>query len=141
MTGARLKSHHSLFFIQIVVPPVVKVVASSSQIILGGSTTLFCNVTRTNPEVADILWTNENSILETSDIKLNMLLLSLSVVTDFGTYSCTVTNSAGEVGTGNVTITQGCKFTTQTMFVNCKSLNQVVTRFCCGIKLCLPTSL
>ena len=92
-----------------IVPPEVEVVASSSRVILGGSTTLTCNVTRTNPEVADIQWRNENTgerILETSDI----LLLDLSVVTDFGTYSCTVTNSAGEVGTGNLTITQGCKF-------------------------------
>ena len=84
--------------------------ASSSQVSLGGSTTLFCNVTRTNPEVAGILWTNENTgerILENSHI----LLLNLSADTDFGTYSCTITNTAGEVGRGNVAVTQGCKFT------------------------------
>ena len=81
-------------------------IASSSQVILGGSTTLFCNVTRTNPGIAGAyIWRNENTgerIPENS----NTLLLNLSAVTDFGTYSCMVTNSAGEVGKGNVTITK-----------------------------------
>ena len=93
-------------------PPEVKVIASSSQVILGGSTTLFCNITRTNPGVTgSYIWRNENTgerILESSDI----IMLNLSTVNDFGVYSCMVTNSAGEVGRGNVTITQGCKFTT-----------------------------
>lgn len=87
-------------------PPEVQVVASPLQVILGGSTTLFCNVTRTNPGIVGAyIWRNENTgerILENS----NTLLLNLSVVTDYGTYSCMVTNSAGEVGRGNVTITK-----------------------------------
>ena len=92
------------------VPPEVEVIASASQVILEGSTKLFCNVTRTNPAIVDAyVWTNENMgkrIHENSDT----LQLSLSAVNDFGTYSCMVRNTAGEVGIGNVTITrQECK--------------------------------
>ena len=88
------------------VPPEVEVIVSPSQVILGRSATLFCNVTRTNPGIVGAyIWRSENTgemILEDS----NTLLLNLSVVTDFGTYSCTVTNRAGEMGQGNVTITR-----------------------------------
>ena len=93
-------------------PPEVEVTASSSQVILGGSTTLFCNVTRTNPGIVGIyVWINENTGATLSEQSDN-LLLTFSADNDFGTYSCTVTNSDGEVGRGNVTITQRCKFTT-----------------------------
>ena len=88
------------------VPPEVEVIAASSQVILGGSTTLFCNITRTNPGITGTYtWTKESTgerIPESSDY----LLVTFSAVTDFGAYSCTATNSAGEVGRGNVTITK-----------------------------------
>ncbi len=94
------------------VAPEVEVAASHLKVSLGGSTTLSCNVTRTNPGIAGAyIWRNENAgttLFEQS----NNLMVTFSTVNNFGTYSCTVTNSAGEVGTGNVTITQGCKFTT-----------------------------
>ena len=92
-------------------PPEVEVIASSLKIGLGGSATLFCNVTRTNPRINTYIWINGNtgaSLSEQSDT----LLLNFSAINDFGIYGCTATNRAGDVGRGNVTIAQGCKFTT-----------------------------
>ena len=116
-TGNKYIASHGLMFNILTehacskVPPEVEVITSHSKVVLGGSTTLFCNVTRTNPDIpVTYIWINENtgeSLSEQSDT----LLLNFSSVNDFGTYSCTVTNNAGEVGRGNVTITQGCKFT------------------------------
>ena len=94
------------------VAPEVEVTASHLKIRLGGSTTLSCNVTRANPRITGAyIWRNENKGATLSE-QSDDLLVTFSIVNDFGTYSCTVTNTAGEVGTGNVTITQGCKFTT-----------------------------
>ena len=91
-------------------PPEVEVTASHLKVGLGGSTTLSCNITRTNPEIAGTyVWRNENTGEILSEQSDNLLVTFLAM-NDFGTYSCTVTNSAGETGTGNVTITQGCKF-------------------------------
>ena len=91
------------------VPPKVEVTASRLRVNLGGSTTLFCNVTRTNPNTdGTYIWINENirgHITESSET----LSLNLSTVGDFGTYTCMVTNTAGATGSGNVTIEQGCK--------------------------------
>ena len=43
-------------------------------------------------------------------MRMSGQMKSLSAVNDFGTYSCMVRNTAGEVGIGNVTITrQECK--------------------------------
>ena len=94
------------------VSPEVELTASDLKVGLGGSTTLLCNVTRTNPGITGVyVWRNENTGTFLSEQSDN-LQVTLSTANDFGTYSCTVTNSAGEVGTGNLTITQGCKFTT-----------------------------
>ena len=93
------------------VAPEVKLTASHLKVRLGGSTTLSCNVTRTNPGTVGVyIWRNENTGAILSEQSDN-LQVTFSTVNDFGTYSCTVMNTAGEVGTGNITITQGCKFT------------------------------
>ena len=87
-------------------PPEIEVVASPSKAILGRSATLFCNVVRTNPGIVGAyVWRKETAgeqIVERS----STLLLNISTITDYDTYSCTVTNSAGETGTGNVTVTR-----------------------------------
>lgn len=92
------------------VPPVVEVTALDSQtrVSFGGSTTLFCNVTRTNPGISTFLWRNERTGATLSETS-NTLLVRPLAENDFATYSCTVTNDAGETGSDNVTITQGCK--------------------------------
>ena len=104
-------------------PPEVELTASHLKVSLGGSTTLSCNVTRANPGITGVyIWRNENTGTTLSEQSDN-LQVTFSTVNDFGIYSCAVINTAGEVGRGNLTITQGCKFTTQTMFIN--SLNQI----------------
>jgi hypothetical protein len=96
----------------IIASPKVDVVASASNVALGGSTTLLCNVTKTNPGiVGTYIWIKENTGTRLAEQSDN-LLLNFSTVTDFGTYSCMVTNIAGEVGRGNITIKQRCKFVT-----------------------------
>ena len=94
------------------VAPEVKLTASHLKVRLGGSTILSCNVTRANPRITGAyIWRNENTGATLSE-QSNDLLITFSTANDFGTYSCTVTNTAGEVGRRNITITQGCKFTT-----------------------------
>lgn len=86
--------------------------ASHTQVNLGGTTTLFCNVTRTNPEVNGIfVWENMRTgraFSENSDT----LTLDILSTEDFGTYRCTVTNTAQATGSGNITIEQGCELMT-----------------------------
>ena len=84
--------------------------ASLLRVNLGGSTSLFCNVTRTNPDVdGTYIWINERTKKQISESS-ETLSLTLSTLGDFGTYTCMVTNTAGATGSGNVTIEQGCKF-------------------------------
>ena len=91
------------------VPPVVDVTVSRTRINIGASTVLFCNVTRTNPGIANYTWMNEDTStrfnIDSTDT-YNLVLLSTQ---DFGTISCTATNAAGIFGKANVTIEQGCK--------------------------------
>lgn len=91
------------------VPPEVEVTATHLRVNLGGSTTLFCNVTRTNPSISGtFMWVNER-IREQVSEDSDTLLLKLSSMEDFATYSCTVKNDAGATGSGIVTIEHGCK--------------------------------
>ena len=90
------------------VPPEVEVTASRSRVGLGDFVTLFCN-TRTNPEANGTVWTYVNTGMKVSE-DADTLVLNLLTTADFGTYCCTVTNTAGETGSGNVMIEQGCKF-------------------------------
>ena len=92
-----------------IVPPEVEVTATRLRVNLGGSTTLFCNVTRSNPDISGtFMWINERTEMQASEDS-DTLILSLSAIEDFATYTCTVTNDAGATGSGNVTIKQGCK--------------------------------
>ena len=90
--------------------PEVQVTASRERVELGGSTTLSCNVTRTNPDITGTyVWVNESSggtLIETS----STLLINLLTIGDYGAYMCMVTNTAGLTGSGSITIEQGCKF-------------------------------
>ena len=91
------------------VPPEVEVTASHLQVNLGGSISLFCNVTRTNPDVdGTYVWINERTKQQISESS-ETLSLTLSTLEDFGTYTCMVTNTADATGSGSVTIEQGCK--------------------------------
>ena len=83
--------------------------ATRTRVNLGGTTTLFCNVTRTNPEVNGIfLWERVRAGREFSE-NSDTLTLGVSETEDFGTYRCTATNAAQATGSGNVTIEQGCE--------------------------------
>jgi hypothetical protein len=86
----KLFSFHSVI---LSVPPEVEVAASQLSVGLGGSTTLSCNVARTNPGITGpgaYIWRNENTGATLSEQSDN-LLVTLSAESDFGTYSCTVT--------------------------------------------------
>ena len=75
----------------------------------GASTTLFCNVIRTNPEITSYTWMNENTSTVLNDDNTDTLELISLTEQDLGTISCTATNAAGISGKTNVTIEQGCK--------------------------------
>ena len=91
------------------VPPVVDVTASRMRVNTGASTVLFCNVTRTNPGIANYTWMNEDTSTRFNIDSTDTLNLALLSAQDFGTISCTATNAAGISGKANVTIEQGCK--------------------------------
>lgn len=74
-----------------------------------GSTTLFCNVTRTNPHVTEYTWMDEDTSTEINNENMAVLVFTSLTAQDFGTISCTATNAAGISGKANVTIEQGCK--------------------------------
>ena len=80
--------------------------ASRQRVNIGASVTLSCSVNRTNPEVSTYVWTNENG--STVMVGENITITFLST-NDFGTYWCTVNNTAGFSGSDSVTIEQGCK--------------------------------
>ena len=89
--------------------PVVDIVATPQErIALGQSVTLTCNVTKANPMVFTYEWTFEDTgttLSETSET----LTLSNIMASQFGTYTCDVTNDAG-TGSDTVTIEEGGKF-------------------------------
>ena len=91
------------------VTPVVDVAASRMKVNIGASTTLFCNVTRTNPDITDYTWRNEDANTEFNVSNTDTLMLVLLTAQDFGTISCTATNAAGISGKANVTIERECK--------------------------------
>ena len=90
------------------VPPEVEVTASSQRVSVGASVTLSCSVNRTNPAVNTYVWVNEahNTTLVGNE---SIITVTFTLTQDFGTYRCTVNNTAGFSGSDNVTIGQGCK--------------------------------
>ena len=90
----------------VIVIPEVQVMASRQHVNTGASVTLSCSVNRTNPEVSTYVWTNENgSIVMVAE----NITITFSSTNDFGTYRCTVNNTAGFSGSDSVIIEQGCK--------------------------------
>ena len=80
--------------------------ASRQRVNIGASVTLSCSVNRSNPEVSTYLWTNENG---STIMAGENITITLSLMNNFGTYYCTVNNTAGFSGSDSVTIEQGCK--------------------------------
>ena len=88
------------------VPPEVQVTATLTRVVVGNSTTLTCNVTRSNPMGSyTYRWVHNNSVTlsETS----SMLTISILTESNLGIYHCEVTNSAGLSGSNETTIVLG----------------------------------
>ena len=100
-------------FYNIVIPE-VQVMASRQHVNIGASVTFSCSVNRTNPEVSTYVWTNENG--STVMVGENITII-FSSTNNFGTYRCTVNNTAGFSGSDNVTIEQGCKLEDINIFI------------------------
>ena len=82
--------------------------ADRTRVGLGGTLTLTCTVSRTNPETdGNYAWTSPSGT-ETNRTS-NTLDVTFSTIQDLGTYTCSVTNTAGATGTGSLTIEQACK--------------------------------
>ena len=107
------------------VTPVVDVTASRIRVNIGASTMLFCNVTRTNPGIANYTWMDEDTSTRFNIGSTDMLNLALLSTQDFGTISCTATNAAGISGKANVTIEQGCKLLHYSKLISDKSFHAV----------------
>ena len=88
------------------VPPEVQVTATLTRVVVGNSTTLTCNVTRSNPMGSyTYRWVHNNSVTlsETS----SMLTISILTESNLGIYHCEVTNSAELSGSNETTIVLG----------------------------------
>ena len=96
------------------VPPEVSVTATQTRIAVGQSTTLTCSIAASNPDVSTISWSFTDTSGATTILSGETgqtLQLSDIAEDEFGTYTCTATNSEDLSGTGDVTIEQGCKIT------------------------------
>ncbi len=78
-----------------------------ARITLGQSVSLFCNVTRANPNV-NFTYVWRIVSVSTLSEETNTLVLSNITADQFGTYQCEVTNDAGS-GSVTISIEQGCK--------------------------------
>ena len=79
------------------VPPEVEVTATLTRVAVGNSTTLTCTVSRSIPvDSYTYKWVHNNSI--TLSENSSMLTINVLSESDFGTYRCEVTNSAGLSG-------------------------------------------
>ncbi len=78
-----------------------------ARIALGQSVSLFCNVTRANPNV-NFTYVWGIVFMSTLSEETNTLVLSNITADQFGNYQCEVTNDAGS-GSGTIRIEQGCK--------------------------------
>ncbi len=101
--------------------PVVEVTATpQARIALGQSVSLFCNVTRANPNIFTYVWRlNGGSALSETTNTLN---LTNVMANQFGTYSCDVTNTAG-TGSGSIVIEEGGKCSS----VICRTLQSTIS--------------
>ncbi len=90
------------------VEPEVEVSATpQARIALGQSVSLFCNVTRVNPNVNFTYVWRRVSVSNLTE-ETNTLVLSNITADQFGDYQCEVTNDAGS-GSGTIPIQRGCK--------------------------------
>ncbi len=78
-----------------------------ARIALGQSVSLFCNVTRANPNV-NFAYIWRRVLVSTLSEETNTLVLSNITADQFGTYQCEVTNDAGS-GSATIRIEEGCK--------------------------------
>lgn len=90
--------------------PEVQLIPSSTKASIGNTISLFCNVTRTNPETISYTWTHQDSgrVLALQS-NLDSLVLTFALEEEFGTYSCIVRNAVNFSGSANVTLEEGCK--------------------------------
>ncbi len=87
-------------FYLIVVPPEVTVTSSSRST---------CTVTRSNPTGFTYTWTNVNTTTTLPGETAATLTLTSITMDEIATYSCEVTNSGGDRGTGTLTLQRGCE--------------------------------
>ncbi len=87
--------------------PEVEVIASpQKRIAVGQSVSLFCNVTRANPNIFTYVWSYNSG--QGPPETTNTLNLTDVMSNQFGTYSCDATNTAG-TGSGSIVIEEGGK--------------------------------
>ncbi len=96
-------------FLYSTVTPEVTVTASPVRVSVGGDVTLTCTVTRSNPTGFTYQWTNVNTTTTLPGETAATLTLTSITMDEIATYSCEVTNSGGDRGTGTLTLQQGCE--------------------------------
>ena len=101
--------------------PEVTLVASQTRVALGNSVTLTCTVTRANPST-DYTYTwiftgDDGTPTSIDGETTDTLEISAVMESDYGDYTCNVTNTAGTGESNTATIEQGCKLFSMTFVV------------------------
>ena len=87
-------------------PPDVSVSATRNRLLVNESTNLTCSVSSSNPSDFTLVWTlnsTSNVVDETGEI----LVVSNIGEDEFGTYTCSATNTANLTGSASIAIEQG----------------------------------
>ena len=107
------KAHFvNVLMFSLTVPSEVSVTATQTRIAVGQSTTLTCSIAASNPNDSTISWSFTNTSGATTILSGETgqtLELSDIAENEFGSYTCTATNSEDLSGTADITIEQGCK--------------------------------
>ena len=83
--------------------------ATRTRQLVSESTNITCSVSSSNPAEFTLVWTlnSTNNVVTTLDETGEILVVSNIGEDEFGTYTCSATNTANLTGSASITIEQG----------------------------------
>ena len=83
--------------------------ATRTRLLVNESTNITCSVSGGNPTEFTLVWTlnSTSNVVTTLDETGEILVISNIGEDEFGTYTCSVTNTANLTGSASITIEQG----------------------------------
>ena len=83
--------------------------ATRTRLLVSESTNITCSVSSSNPTEVTLVWTlnSTSNVVTTLDETGEILVVSNIGEDEFGTYTCSATNTANLTGSASITIEQG----------------------------------